>query len=65
MIPVQALFDAATAFGRAGVLVQWHVAAGVPHSIDPEGLALGGTFLAMALRGTLRRPSGDVCCPFG
>jgi phospholipase/carboxylesterase len=65
MIPVQALFAAATALGRAGVLVQWHVAAGVPHSIDPQGLLLGGTFLAMALRGMLRRPSGEVCCSFG
>jgi phospholipase/carboxylesterase len=65
MIPVQALFAAAIALGRAGVAVQWHVAAGVPHSIDPEGLLLGGKFLAMALRGRLRRPPGDICCPFG
>ena len=65
MIPFQALFAAATALGRAGVPVQWHVSAGVPHSIDPEGLLLGGTFLAMAVRGKLRRSSGDVCCPLG
>jgi len=63
MIPVQALFAAATTLGRAGVPVQWHVATGVPHSIDPDGLSLGGSFLAMAIRGTLRRPSGEVCCP--
>ena len=63
MIPFQALFAAATELGRAGVAVQWHVSLGVPHSIDPEGLSLGGTFLAMAMRGTLRRPAGEICCP--
>ena len=51
--------------GRAGVLVQWHVSAGVSHSIDAQGLSLGGSFLAMATRGRLRRPPGDVCCPIG
>lgn len=65
MIPFQAMFAAATALGRAGLPVQWHVSSGVPHSIDPEGLVLGGAFLAMAVRGTLRRPSGEICCPVG
>jgi phospholipase/carboxylesterase len=65
MIPFQALFAAATALGRAGLTVQWHVSAGVPHSIDPEGLLLGGNFLAMAVRGVLRRPAAEICCPVG
>jgi phospholipase/carboxylesterase len=65
MIPVEALFAATGVLGRAGVLVQWHVSAGVPHSIDVQGLSLGGSFLAMATRGRLRRPPGDVCCPLG
>jgi phospholipase/carboxylesterase len=65
MIPVEALFAATGMLGRAGVLVQWHISAGVPHSIDPQGLSLGGSFLAMAIRGRLRRPPGDVCCPLG
>jgi phospholipase/carboxylesterase len=65
MIPVEALFAATVVLGRAGVLVQWHISAGVPHSIDPQGLSLGGGFLAMAVRGKLRRPPGDVCCALG
>ena len=65
MIPVEALFAAAGALGRAGVLVQWHVSAGIAHSIDPDGLLLGGMFLAMAVRARLRRSIGDVCCPVG
>ena len=64
MIPFQALFAAATALGRAGVPVRWHVAKGVPHSIDPEGLVLGGAFLASAVRGVLRR-AGEVSCLIG
>lgn len=64
MIPAEALFRSAAALGRAGACVQWHLAAGVGHAIDPEGLALGGTFLAMALRGLLRRP-GQASCPLG
>jgi phospholipase/carboxylesterase len=65
MIPVEALFAATGVLGRAGVLVQWHISAGIAHSIDPHGLSLGGGFLAMAVRGRLRRPSGNVCCPIG
>jgi phospholipase/carboxylesterase len=47
--------------GRAGATVQWHLSPGVGHSIDEEGLALGGIFLAMAHGGHLAR-SGEVCC---
>jgi phospholipase/carboxylesterase len=64
MIPPQALFAATTALGGAGALVQWHLSKGVGHSIDPEGLLLGATFLALAVRGSLRRAPGPVCCPF-
>ncbi|HEY6579010.1 MAG TPA: phospholipase [Rhizomicrobium sp.] len=65
MIPPDALFAAAGALGRAGALLQWHVSRGVGHSIDPEGLLLGATFLAMAARGSLRRPAGAACCAIG
>ena len=65
MIPVPALFAAAIALGHAGVPVQWHVSLGIPHSIDPEGLRLGGAFLSMAVRGTIRPTAGEVCCPLG
>ncbi len=50
MIPVQALFGASQALGAAGVPCQWHISRGVGHGIDPEGLSLGGQFLADAFR---------------
>jgi len=53
MIPVQALYASANALGEAGVRVRWHVSRGVGHSIDPEGLALGGQFLASAFAGEM------------
>lgn len=62
MIPAQALFMSANALGHAGASVQWHVSGGVGHAIDPDGLSLGGVFLAMALGGTLKR-SGEISCP--
>jgi phospholipase/carboxylesterase len=65
VIPPQAIFVAAGALGRTGALVQWHVSRGAGHTIEPEGLLLGATFLALAIRGSLRRPPGDVSCPFG
>ena len=54
MIPVAALFDAADGFAAAGLGAQWHISYGVPHSIGPDGLALGGDFLKAALLGKLR-----------
>jgi phospholipase/carboxylesterase len=62
MIPAQAMFMSAAALGRAGASVQWHVCGGVGHSIDADGLALGGSFLTLALRGLLRRPA-EISCP--
>lgn len=46
VIPVAALHAAVDHLDAAGLAVQWHVSQGVPHSIDPEGVALGGRFLA-------------------
>ena len=65
MIPVQALFAAAIALGRVGVPVQWHVSPGIPHTIDPDGLRLGGAFLSLAVRGINHSTAGKVCCPVG
>jgi phospholipase/carboxylesterase len=65
MIPAQFLFSSAAALGRAGAGVQWHLSPQVGHSIDEQGLALGGTFLAMAFRGLLKRTGGDMCCSVG
>jgi phospholipase/carboxylesterase len=62
MIPAEFLFVSAGALGAAGAAVQWHLSRGVGHSIDEDGLALGGTFLAMALRGLLKRIASEICC---
>ncbi len=64
LIPVDYLFVSAAALGRAGLPVQWHVSPGTPHAIDGAGLVLGGSFLALALRGLLK-PTGPVSCPSG
>jgi phospholipase/carboxylesterase len=50
MIPVTAMFDSAEALAAAGHGAQWHVSYGVPHSIGPDGLELGGAFLASTLK---------------
>ncbi|CAN1530374.1 COG0400 Predicted esterase [Rhabdaerophilaceae bacterium] len=49
IIPIDALFDAMTAFGKAAIPCQWHLSAGVGHGIDPEGLRHGGEFIAQNL----------------
>ena len=45
LVPVGALFEAATTLGACGVPVQWHVSRGIGHGIAPDGLELGGRFL--------------------
>ena len=45
IIPVDALFDAMGALGKAEIPCQWHLSAGVGHGIDPEGLRHGGEFV--------------------
>ncbi len=49
VVPVEAMFLAAEALGGAGVPVQWVLRPGLPHSIDPEGIAIGGRFLESLL----------------
>lgn len=49
-IPIPAMFDSAEALAASGHGAQWHVSYGVPHSIGPDGLELGGAFLAMQLK---------------
>jgi len=61
VIPIQALFLSATALGAAGIPVQWRMAEGMGHGIDPQGLLLGGLFLAGAFTGRLRPPCIPVC----
>ncbi len=50
VIPVTAMFDSAEALAAAGFGAQWHVSYGLPHSIGPDGLELGGAFLSAYLK---------------
>lgn len=54
IIPVSALFEAMTTFGKAEIPCQWHLSLGVGHGIDPEGLRHGGEFIAQNLGIALR-----------
>ena len=56
VIPVQALFLSATALGAVGIPVQWRMASGLGHGIDPDGLAIGGILIAAAFAGRLKSP---------
>jgi phospholipase/carboxylesterase len=51
VVPPQALFQATEVLPALGVPVQWHMSAGVGHSIDPEGLRHGGEFLSASFAG--------------
>jgi phospholipase/carboxylesterase len=53
IIPVQAMLMAASALGVAGRAVQWHLAHGIGHGVDPQTIALAGGFLGLAFRGLL------------
>ena len=50
MVPVQAMHAAVAGLTAAGVAVHSHVAKGVGHSIDAEGVQLGAAFLADAFK---------------
>jgi phospholipase/carboxylesterase len=54
VIPVEALSEARGVLGAAGVPVQWHVGAGLPHGIDGDGLDRAGSFLRGAFQGGSR-----------
>ena len=49
VVPVAALHAAHPALGAAGVAVEWHVAPGLGHGIDQDGLRLGAAFLRRVL----------------
>jgi phospholipase/carboxylesterase len=49
LVPVLALHAAVQALGAAGFDVEWHVAPGLQHGIDQEGLQLGVEFLRRVL----------------
>jgi phospholipase/carboxylesterase len=60
MIPAGAMFEAGDALAGAGLSAQWHISYGVPHSIGPDGLQMGGAFLKAALAGKFAATSGLV-----
>ena len=51
VIPVDAMLMARAQLAQAGLPVEWHVAQGIGHGIDGEGLRLGGDFLRQAFAG--------------
>jgi phospholipase/carboxylesterase len=63
VIPPQAMFLAASQLGLAGAAVQWHLARGMGHGIDPDGLAMAGQFLNLAFRGLLKS-TGETRCVY-
>lgn len=62
VIPVSAMFAAATTLGAAGVPLQWHLTRGMGHGIDQDGLVLAGLFMALAFSGQLQT-NGPVSSP--
>jgi phospholipase/carboxylesterase len=48
VIPLDAMLVAREQLAAAGIAVEWHVAQGIGHGIDGEGLRLGGDFLRQA-----------------
>ena len=61
VIPPQAMFLAANQLGLAGACVQWHLAPGMGHGIDPDGLAIAGQFLFQAFQGLLKTQGERRC----
>jgi phospholipase/carboxylesterase len=57
MIPIHRMHEAARTLGEAGVAVRWHISRGAGHGIAPDGLALGGRFIADAFAGRLGAPA--------
>jgi phospholipase/carboxylesterase len=53
VIPVQAMLMAATMLGAGGRAVQWHIAPGIGHGVDPDTMMLTGQFLGLAAAGRL------------
>jgi phospholipase/carboxylesterase len=63
VIPPQAMFLAANQLGLAGARVQWHLARGMGHGIDPEGLMMAGQFLNLAFS-RLVENHGEIRCVY-
>jgi phospholipase/carboxylesterase len=62
VIPAQAMLVAAMQLGASGAGVQWHLAPGMGHGIDPVAMALAGEFLRLAFAGKLKTDR-EIHCP--
>jgi phospholipase/carboxylesterase len=51
VLPLDSLFLAFNALGKAEIPCQWHISFGIGHGIDGGGLTHGGLFLAQSLYG--------------
>ena len=59
LIPVDAMFMAREQLAQAGLAVEWHVAQGIGHGIDAQGLHLGGAFLKQAFAAAAQLTQGS------
>jgi phospholipase/carboxylesterase len=59
VIPVDAMFIAREQLAQAGLAVEWHLAQGIGHGIDGEGLRLGGAFLKQAFAAAAQLTQGS------
>ena len=59
VIPLDAMLIAREQLAQAGLPVEWHVAQGIGHGIDGEGLRLGGAFLKQAFATTSQLTQGS------
>jgi phospholipase/carboxylesterase len=59
VIPVDAMFMAREQLAQAGLAVEWHLAQGIGHGIDGEGLRLGGAFLKQAFAAAAQLTQGS------
>ncbi|MDE1173140.1 MAG: dienelactone hydrolase family protein [Parvibaculaceae bacterium] len=63
VLPAARMFEAVMTLGAAGLAVRWHLSHGLGHGIDPDGLELGGRFIADAIRGAFRGARGGEHWP--
>ena len=51
LVPVASMLEAVEELSSNDILAQWHICRGLGHSIDQQGLAIGGRFLRDCLSG--------------
>lgn len=50
IVPIEAMFAAVNGLNAADCPARWHISRGIAHGIAPDGLQIGGAFLAESLR---------------